>query len=82
MDYLKDFGLDNSFNTVQIKNAKEKPEEYLAISESIATLLDQSPFLLIGSNSWVIGEKKPKAEKFNDPHISFHNLGPGMKRIW
>jgi penicillin amidase len=43
MDYLKDFGLDNSFNTVQIKNAKEKPEEYLAISESIATLLDQSP---------------------------------------
>jgi penicillin amidase len=79
MDYLKDFGLDNSFNSVQIKNAKEKPEEYLAISESIATLLNQSPIPpFIGSNSWVIGEKKTKSEKVifaNDPHIGFSQPG-------
>jgi len=79
MDYLKDFGLDSSFNTVQIKNAKEKPEEYLAISESIAALLDKSPIPpFIGSNSWVIGEKKTKAGKVifaNDPHIGFSQPG-------
>jgi penicillin amidase len=79
MDYLKDFGLDNSFNTVQIKSAKENPEEYLAISESIAALLDQSPIPpFIGSNSWVIGEKKTKNGKVifaNDPHIGFSQPG-------
>jgi penicillin amidase len=79
MDYLKDFGLDSSFNTVQIKNATEKPEEYLAISESIAALLDKSPIPpFIGSNSWVIGEKKTKGGKVifaNDPHIGFSQPG-------
>ncbi|MFT5713813.1 MAG: penicillin amidase [Flavobacterium sp.] len=79
MDYLKDFGLDSSFNTIQIKNAKEKPEEYLAISESIAALLDKSPIPpFIGSNSWVIGEKKTKNGKVifaNDPHIGFSQPG-------
>jgi penicillin amidase len=79
MDYLKDFGLDNAFNTVQIKNAKEKPEEYLAISKSISALLDQSPIPpFIGSNSWVIGGKKTKKGKVifaNDPHIGFSQPG-------
>jgi penicillin amidase len=79
MDYLKDFGLDSSFNTVQIKNATEKPEEYLAISESIAALLDKSPIPpFIGSNSWVIGEKKTKSGRVifaNDPHIGFSQPG-------
>ncbi|EIA10182.1 penicillin acylase family protein [Flavobacterium frigoris] len=79
MDYLKDFGLDNSLNTVQIKNAKENPEEYLAISKSISSLLDQSPIPpFIGSNSWVIGGKKTKSGKVifaNDPHIGFSQPG-------
>ncbi|HEY4617744.1 MAG TPA: penicillin acylase family protein [Flavobacterium sp.] len=79
MDYLKDFGLDGSFNTTKIKNAKEKPEEYLAISKSISALLDQSPIPpFIGSNSWVIGGKKTKSGKVlfaNDPHIGFSQPG-------
>ena len=79
MDYLKDFGLDDSFNTVRIKNAKEKPEEYAAISKSITALLDQSPIPpFIGSNSWVIGGKKTKNGKVifaNDPHIGFSQPG-------
>jgi penicillin amidase len=79
MDYLKELGLDGASNTIQIKNAKEKPEEYLAISKSIASLLEQSPIPpFIGSNSWVIGEKKTKSGKVifaNDPHIGFSQPG-------
>ena len=79
MNYLKDFGLDDSFSTVKIKNAKEKPEEYVAISKSITALLDQSPIPpFIGSNSWVIGGKKTKSGKVifaNDPHIGFSQPG-------
>ncbi|WP_367756991.1 penicillin acylase family protein [Flavobacterium sp. WC2430] len=79
MNYLKDFGLDDSFNTVKIKNAKENPEEYTAISKSITALLDQSPIPpFIGSNSWVIGGKKTKSGKVifaNDPHIGFSQPG-------
>jgi penicillin amidase len=74
-EYLKDLGLDGAFNTLQIKNAKNKPEEYSAISKSVAALLDQSPIPpFIGSNSWVLGEKKTKNGKVifaNDPHIGF-----------
>jgi penicillin amidase len=74
-DYLKDLGLDGAFNTLQIKNASNKPQEYSAIAKSVAALLDQSPIPpFIGSNSWVIGEKKTKNGKVifaNDPHIGF-----------
>jgi penicillin G amidase len=79
MDYLKDFGIDGSFNTTRIKNAKEKPQEYSAISKSIAALLDQSPIPpFIGSNSWVIAPEKTKNGKVifaNDPHIGFSQPG-------
>ncbi|MFV5691181.1 penicillin acylase family protein [Flavobacterium sp. LT1R49] len=79
MDYLKDFGIDGSFNTTRIKNAKERSQEYIAIAKSIASLLDQSPIPpFIGSNSWVIGPKKTKNGKVifaNDPHIGFSQPG-------
>jgi penicillin amidase len=59
MEYLKDFGLDGELNTTLIKNAKENPEEFLAISKSVTALLDNSPIPpFIGSNSWVIAPKK------------------------
>jgi penicillin amidase len=35
-----------SFNTTKIKNAKEIPQEYAAISKSVAAILDQSPVSL------------------------------------
>jgi penicillin amidase len=79
MEYLKDFGIDGSFNTTQIKNVKENPEEYSVISKSVAALLEQSPVPpFIGSNSWVIGGKKTKSGKVilaNDPHIGFSQPG-------
>ena len=79
MDYIKDFGLDGSFNTTKIKNAKERPQEYVAISKSVASLLEKSPVSpFIGSNSWVIAPKKTKNGKVifaNDPHIGFSQPG-------
>ncbi|WP_091173339.1 penicillin acylase family protein [Flavobacterium sinopsychrotolerans] len=79
MEYLKDFGIDGSFNTTKIKNAKDRPQEYAAISKSVASLLDQSPISpFIGSNSWVIAPKKTKNGKVifaNDPHIGFSQPG-------
>ncbi len=79
MDYIKDFGLDGSFNTTKIKNAKERPQEYAAISKSVASLLEKSPVSpFIGSNSWVIAPKKTKNGKVifaNDPHIGFSQPG-------
>jgi penicillin amidase len=79
MDYLKDFGIDGSFNTTRIKNAKEKSQEYSAIAKSIASLLEQSPIPpFIGSNSWVIAPEKTKNGKVifaNDPHIGFSQPG-------
>ncbi|MBP2283268.1 penicillin amidase [Flavobacterium sp. CG_23.5] len=79
MNYLKDFGLDGSFNTTRIKNAQEKPQEYVAIAKSIASLLDQSPIPpFVGSNSWVIAPQKTKNGKVifaNDPHIGFSQPG-------
>lgn len=79
MDYLRDFGLDGSFNTTRIKNTKEKPQEYAAISKSITALLEQSPIPpFIGSNSWVIAPGKTKKGKVifaNDPHIGFSQPG-------
>jgi penicillin amidase len=46
-----------------IKNAKENPEEFLAISKSVTALLDNSPIPFIGSNSWVIAQRKLKMVK-------------------
>ncbi|WP_269223918.1 penicillin acylase family protein [Flavobacterium sp. IMCC34518] len=79
MDYLKDFGLDGKFNTTRIKIAKQRPQEYEAISKSIASLLDQSPVApFVGSNSWVLSPQKTKNKKVifaNDPHIGFSQPG-------
>lgn len=77
--YLKDLGLEGSINSLQIKNAKEKPQEYAAISKAVAALLDNSPIPpFIGSNSWVIAPQKTKNGKVifaNDPHIGFSQPG-------
>ncbi len=74
-NYLKDFGLDGSLGTTQIKNYDGKAIEYAEISKSVASLLDNSAVpAFIGSNSWVIAPKKTKNGKVifaNDPHIVF-----------
>jgi penicillin amidase len=79
MNYLKDFGVDGSFNATRIKNAKQKTQEYEEIAISIASLLDQSPVAsFVGSNSWVIAPPKTKNNKVifaNDPHIGFSQPG-------
>ncbi|PKB17242.1 penicillin acylase family protein [Flavobacterium sp. 5] len=79
IDYLKDFGLEGQFNTTKIESAKQKTQEYTAISKSIASLLDQSPVApFVGSNSWVIAPPKTKNKKVifaNDPHIGFSQPG-------
>jgi penicillin amidase len=79
MDYLKDFGIDGSFNTTRIKISKQKSQEYSAIATSIAQLLNQSPVApFVGSNSWVIAPPKAKNKKVilaNDPHIGFSQPG-------
>jgi penicillin amidase len=79
LNYLKDFGIDGSFNTTQIKISKQKTQEYGAIAKSIALLLDQSPVApFVGSNSWVIAPPKTKNKKVifaNDPHIGFSQPG-------
>ncbi len=79
MEYLKDFGIDGSFNTTRIRNAKQQPQEYVAIAKSIASLLEQSPIPpFVGSNSWVIAPEKTKNGKVifaNDPHIGFSQPG-------
>jgi penicillin amidase len=79
MDYLKDFGIEGDFNTTKIKISKHKSQEYGAISQSIATLLDQSPVApFVGSNSWVVAPPKTKNKKVifaNDPHIGFSQPG-------
>ena len=74
-EYLKDFGLDGSLGTTQIKNFEGKAIDYAEISKSVASLLDNSPVpAFIGSNSWVIAPQKTKNGKVifaNDPHIVF-----------
>ena len=79
VEYLKDLGLDGAFNSLEIKNAKEKPQEYAAISKAVTALLDNSPIPpFIGSNSWVISPQKTKNGKVifaNDPHIGFSQPG-------
>ena len=74
-DYLKDFGLDGSLSTTQIKIFEGKAIECNEISKSMASVLNNSPVpQFIGSNSWVIAPKKTKNGKVifaNDPHIGF-----------
>lgn len=75
INYLKDFGLDGSLGTIQLKSYDGKVADYSEISKQVASIMDSSlvpPF--IGSNSWVIGSQKTKNGKVifaNDPHISF-----------
>jgi penicillin amidase len=79
LDYLKDLGLDGSFASLQIKNAKGQQQEYAVISKAVGALLDNSPIPpFIGSNSWVIAPQKTKSGKVifaNDPHIGFSQPG-------
>ncbi|WP_395050418.1 penicillin acylase family protein [Flavobacterium sp.] len=74
-NYLKDFGLDGSLGTTQIKNFDGKAIEYAEISKSVTDLLESSQVpAFIGSNSWVIAPNKTKNGKVifaNDPHIAF-----------
>jgi len=74
-DYLKDFGLDGSLGSTQIKSYDGKAIEYAKISRSITDLLERSQVpAFIGSNSWVIAPNKTKNGKVifaNDPHIAF-----------
>jgi len=78
-DYLKDFGLDGSFNTTRIISAKERPQEFAVISNAVASLLVQSPIPpFVGSNSWIIAPKKTRNGKVifaNDPHIGYSQPG-------
>jgi len=73
--YLKDFGLDGSLSTTQLKSFKGTTTHFAEISKSISAVLDQTPMpQFIGSNSWVIGADKTKNHKVifaNDPHIGF-----------
>ena len=74
-EYLKDFGLDGSLSTTQLKSFKGTTTHYAEISKSISAVLEQTPMpQFIGSNSWVIGADKTKNHKVifaNDPHIGF-----------
>jgi penicillin G amidase len=74
-DYLKDFGIKGELGKIQLKSYKEKMEDYVEVSKSVASLLDNLPIPpFIGSNSWVIGAEKTKNKKVilaNDPHIGF-----------
>lgn len=78
-EYLKDFGIEGSFGTKQIKNFNGSATEYSEISKSVASLLEKAPVpQFIGSNSWVIGGAKTKSGKVifaNDPHIGFSQPG-------
>lgn len=73
--YLKDFGLDGSLSTTQLKSFKGTETHYAEISKSITAVLNQTPMpQFIGSNSWVLGADKTKNHKVifaNDPHIGF-----------
>lgn len=79
MDYLKDLGIEGSFNFAEIKKSKKIFGQYSAISQSITAILEQSPIApFIGSNGWVIAPKRTKNGKVifaNDPHIGFSQPG-------
>jgi penicillin amidase len=61
---FEDFGLD--IHLIRFRLRMLRKPEISCHFWSIATLLDQSPIPpFIGSNGWVIGEKKPKAEEWS-----------------
>lgn len=85
LEYLKDFGLNGSLGTIQLKSyngleiqskaTELKGSNYSEVSKQVTSLLEASPIpTFIGSNSWVIGGQKAKNGKVifaNDPHIGF-----------
>lgn len=79
MEYLKDFGIDGSLGTKQLKSYKGKYKEYTTIAKSVASLLENAPVpAFIGSNSWVISGNKTKNGNVilaNDPHIMYSQPG-------
>ena len=78
-EYLKDFGLDGSLASKQLKSFKGNYSYYSEISKSVSSILENTPIPpFIGSNSWVIGGAKTKSKKVlfeNDPHIGFSQPG-------
>ena len=58
--YLKDLGVDTSFNLTKIKTTNGgTSQQYIEVSKAVADLMDNSPFPpFIGSNSWVVGPEK------------------------
>ena len=78
-EYLKDLGIDYSLNPTRLKISKQQTQQYVEISKSITTLLENSPVPpFIGSNSWVLSPKKTKTGKVlfcNDPHIEYSQPG-------
>ena len=77
--YLKDLGINYEYNPTRLKITKAQIEQYIAISQSVNALLENTPVApFIGSNAWVIGGKKTKSGKVlfaNDPHIEFSQPG-------
>ncbi len=78
--YMKELGIDLSYNSTQINSNNNKTTEtYVAASKAVADLLDSSPFPpFIGSNAWIVGSKKSTSGKVlfaNDPHISYSQPG-------
>jgi len=74
--YLNDLEIDNSPNTVWIKNyTGEEVMSAAAMVSQVTEVLAKVPVpQFIGSNSWVIGSEKTKNGKVifaNDPHIGF-----------
>ena len=66
-EYLKDFGLNGSLGTKQLKSFKSNYSDYSEISKSVASILENTPIPpFIGSNSWVIGGEKPMCGSFSN----------------
>ena len=78
-DYLKELGVDYSFNTVKIKVTDQKAEQYIEASKAVTALMESSPVApFIGSNSWVVGPQKTQNGRVifaNDPHIEYSQPG-------
>lgn len=78
-DYLKELGIDYSFNTVKINVTNKKAEQYIEASRAVTALMESSPIApFIGSNSWVVGPQKTKNGSVifaNDPHIEYSQPG-------
>ncbi|MFC7775351.1 penicillin acylase family protein [Flavobacterium sp. GCM10027622] len=78
-EYLKELGIDYSFNTVKIKVTEDKTQQYIEASKAVTALMESSPVPpFIGSNSWVVGPQKTKNGRVifaNDPHIEYSQPG-------